>query len=162
MPRDNNMTKTKIFSVYHNMKYRCYNPNCHAYKDYGGRNITICDDWLGESGFMTFYNWAIINGYHEGLSIDRTNENGNYEPDNCQWITLEENVAKANKTNKRRKAVKGTYYGVSPDNKRYEFDNASEFARQHNLIANKIRVFANGRGFTHKKWKFGFVNDKGQ
>jgi len=95
-----NMNKTKIYSIYHNMKYRCLNPHCHAYKDYGGRGIIICNEWLGEHGFETFYNWAINNGYQEGLSIDRIDLNGDYEPSNCRWITRGENAALGNKQRK--------------------------------------------------------------
>lgn len=98
-----NMNETKIYSVYHNIKDRCLNKNCHAYKNYGGRNISICDEWLGENGFIHFYDWAINNGYNEGLSIDRIDIEGNYEPLNCRWITLGENVALSNKQHPRIK-----------------------------------------------------------
>ena len=67
------------------MKQRCYNPKNHAYKYYGGRGIKICNKWLND--FMSFYNWSINNGYAKGLSIDRINNNGNYEPNNCRWIS---------------------------------------------------------------------------
>lgn len=73
------------------MKSRCLNKNNARYKNYGGRGITICDEWLDkENGFMNFYNWAIANGYKKELSIDRINVDGNYEPSNCRWITLQE------------------------------------------------------------------------
>lgn len=90
------MNQTKIYSIFHNMKDRCLNPNNHAYHNYGGRGISICNEWLEENGFISFYNWAINNGYKEGLSIDRINIEGNYEPNNCRWITLGENVALSN------------------------------------------------------------------
>lgn len=76
---------TKLYKVWHNIKNRCYNKNNKRYKDYGGRGITICDEWLND--FMSFYNWAMNNGYKEGLSIDRINNDGNYEPNNCRWVT---------------------------------------------------------------------------
>lgn len=96
------MNDTKIYSVYHNMKDRCLNPNCHAYHSYGGRGIKVCEEWLGDNGFMNFYNWAISHGYKEGLSIDRINIEGNYEPSNCRWIPLGENVALSNKQHPRK------------------------------------------------------------
>lgn len=82
------LTKTRLYSIWSKMKDRCLNKNNPAYKWYGGRGITICQEWLDD--FMDFYKWAIENGYKEGLSIDRIDVNGNYEPCNCRWITLEE------------------------------------------------------------------------
>ena len=73
----------RLFSILNSMKKRCYNENHISYKDYGGRGITICDEWLKETS--NFYEWAINNGYSDELSIDRINHNGNYEPSNCRW-----------------------------------------------------------------------------
>lgn len=81
---------TKIYKKWEDMKSRCNNPNNKRYKDYGGRGIKICNEWL--SDFMNFYNWAINNGYKEGLSIERINNDGNYEPSNCKWITRAEQM----------------------------------------------------------------------
>lgn len=73
--------KHPLYKKYYSMKARCYNPNSLAYKNYGGRGIKICDEWLED--VMNFYNWAINNGYKENLTLDRINVNGNYEPNNC-------------------------------------------------------------------------------
>lgn len=88
------MSSTKLGYVYESMKQRCLNSNCKDYKNYGGRGITICSDWKNNS--RSFFNWAITNGYSDGLSIDRINVNGNYEPTNCRWTT-----AKVQADNKR-------------------------------------------------------------
>ena len=85
---------TRIYSIYCNMKKRCYNKGCKAYKNYGGKGIVICDEWL--NSFESFYQWSIEHGYAGDLTIDRINSSGNYEPSNCQWITLSENITKRN------------------------------------------------------------------
>ena len=153
------MNRTKIYSVYANIKYRCYNSNHHEFRNYGGKGIIVCDEWLGDNGFSNFYEWALKNGYKEGLTIDRINSEGNYEPNNCQWITRSENTIKANKTQQHRKADKGTYYGIDPNGSHYEFNNAAEFGRVHELNSKMIRRIANGNGKEHKGWRFGFVNE---
>jgi hypothetical protein len=75
------------------MKRRCYASSHQEYKNYGGRGIKICDEWFND--FVSFYEWAINNGYQDDLTIDRIDNDGNYEPKNCQWISLKENVRKA-------------------------------------------------------------------
>lgn len=79
---------TKLHQVYFKMKGRCYNPKDKNYKDYGGRGIKVCDEWKND--FISFYQWAINNGYKEGLTIDRIDNNGNYETSNCKWATMKE------------------------------------------------------------------------
>lgn len=96
---------TKLYSVFASMKQRCYNKNNTRYKHYGGRGIKICDEWLND--FMTFYDWAMNNGYKEGLSIDRIDNNKGYSPNNCHWVTNKENV------NNRRNTKYITYKGIT-------------------------------------------------
>jgi len=81
-------TNPRLYSIYKNMKKRCYYRNDINYKHYGARGITVCNEWLDD--FTTFYDWAIANGYSDELSIDRINVNGNYEPTNCRWATFAE------------------------------------------------------------------------
>jgi len=81
-------TGTKLHYIWAQMKTRCYNDRSHGYTCYGGRGIKICEAWLD---FAEFRNWAYANGYQEGLTIDRINNDGNYEPSNCRWITQSEN-----------------------------------------------------------------------
>lgn len=83
-----NLTKTRIYHIWSAMKQRCYNKNLKEYKHYGFRGIKVCDEWLTD--FMNFYIWAYANGYQSNLSIDRINNDGNYEPNNCRWATIKE------------------------------------------------------------------------
>lgn len=83
-----NMSKTRLYIIWQDMKKRCSNPNLYEYKNYGGRGITVCHEW--KSSFIDFRDWALENGYRDDLTIDRIDVNGNYEPDNCRWITKKE------------------------------------------------------------------------
>lgn len=89
---------TSLYSAWCNMKNRCNNKNVPNYKNYGGRGITVCQEWMDK--FENFSIWAKDNGYSESMSIERKNVNGNYCPDNCEWIDLKEQVH--NKVTSRR------------------------------------------------------------
>lgn len=74
-----------VYTTWYGIKSRCYNEKCIEYKNYGGRGIALCDEWLND--VVCFYNWAINNGWEKGLTIDRKEVNGNYSPGNCRWIS---------------------------------------------------------------------------
>jgi hypothetical protein len=80
---DMGLAKTRLYTTWKNMKSRCYNKNIPAYTDYGGRGITVCEDWLS---FSNFYEWAMANGYNDNLTLERIDVNKGYFPDNCKWI----------------------------------------------------------------------------
>ena len=102
---------TKIWSTYHNIKQRCNNPKHPRYNDYGGRGITMCEEWLND--ITSFINWAIENGYNKGLTIDRVDNNKGYSPDNCRCVSY---AVQATNTNLRKDNTTG-YKGVSIDRK---------------------------------------------
>ena len=90
-------SNTKLYEVWKAMRRRTKRENSQAYENYGGRGIGICEEW--EKDFETFYKWAIENGYREGLSIDRKDNNKGYNPDNCRWTTrkVQNNNTRANR-----------------------------------------------------------------
>lgn len=92
------MSKTHLYGVWGTMKSRCYNPNSQRYSLYGGRGITVCEEWRND--FTAFVYWAMTNGYQEGMTLERKDNNGNYEPSNCCWTNQ-----KAQCNNRRNNAV---------------------------------------------------------
>lgn len=82
-----NMTGTRLYRIWHHMKDRCQNETDQRYMDYGGRGIQLCVEW---ETFEPFRDWALSNGYRDDLTIDRINNDGNYEPGNCRWATYKE------------------------------------------------------------------------
>ena len=120
------LTNTRLYHILSNMKGRCYNKNVKDYKNYGGKKIIICDEWLND--FMNFYNWSMENGYKEELSIDRKDVTGNYEPSNCRWADMvtQEN----NRTNNRLIVLNGITKTLSEWTKFYGL--------KHSTVANRI------------------------
>lgn len=99
---------TRIYKIYYSMKSRCNNTKSKHYKNYGGRGIEICSEWLND--FNKFHKWALENGYSDNLTIDRINNDGNYEPNNCRWTTR--NVQSRNTRLLSKRNTSG-YRGVS-------------------------------------------------
>lgn len=87
----------RLYNIWAKMRGRCHNERLKEYKHYGGRGITVCKEW-GES-YQTFEQWALSNGYKQGLSIDRIDVNGNYCPENCRWATA---IQQTNNTRKNK------------------------------------------------------------
>lgn len=122
---------TRLYEIWRQMHRRCYCKNTKAYHDYGGRGITICDEW---KDFEPFRAWAIKNGYEENLTIDRVDVNGNYEPSNCRWATVKEQA------NNRRSNHKVEYNG--------EMQTVSEWADQYGV--SQLKLWAR---LSKRNWK---------
>lgn len=124
----NGMSNTRIYQIYRHILNRCYREKDISYKNYGGRGITVCQDW--QDDFMNFYNWAINHGYKKDLTIDRIDVNGDYEPLNCRWVDIK--TQQNNRSNNRILEYKGqkktitewaNYCGLSYRNLYYRLNN---------------------------------------
>lgn len=127
------MTDTRLFGIWMKMKERCYRKAHKSYKDYGGRGITICQEWL--DNFMNFYNWAMENGYDENAdfmqcTLDRIDTNGNYEPSNCRFITMKEQCN--NRRNNHFLEYKGEKHTISQWAELLKIKKATIFRRVKN------------------------------
>lgn len=80
--------KTRLYGIWANIKTRCYNAHDPHFDRYYKRGIKVCDEWLND--FEAFYDWSMNNGYKDTLTIDRINNDGNYEPSNCRWVSVKE------------------------------------------------------------------------
>lgn len=96
-------SRTRLYVVWREMRYRCNTSTCDAYPGYGGRGISVCPEW--NTSFEAFRDWAVANGYQDHLTIDREDNDGNYEPGNCRWIT------KQAQSNNRRSSLYLTHNG---------------------------------------------------
>jgi len=115
-------SQTKLYYIWAAMLHRCRNSNNLSYHNYGGKGIRVYQEW---NNFKLFSEWSYSNGYSEGLTIHRLNPAGNYEPSNCAWVTLQDNLkAKARKI----KTSEG-----------FTFDSANEAAAYYEVSVDTIR-----------------------
>ena len=102
MPRTHQLSNTRLYSIWKTMKSRCNNPKRKDWSCYGGRGIKVCREW---DVFINFYEWAMFNGYKDGLTLDRKDVNKDYSPGNCCWVTRKE------QSRNKRNTVYATYNG---------------------------------------------------
>ena len=115
-------TGTRLFTAWVHMKQRCNNPNDRAYKYYGARGITVCEQWA--NSFEDFRDWAMTNGYADNLTIDRIDVNGDYSPENCRWITIQE------QQRNKRDNVRVSYNG--------QVKTVGEWAKEFNCYSSSV------------------------
>lgn len=133
--RTHGMKGTRLYGIWKGIKDRCLNARSESYRDYGGRGVGICDEWI--NSFESFRGWSLCNGYRDDLSIDRIDVNGNYEPSNCRWSTAE---AQAN--NKRNNHLL-TFDGRT--------QTISQWAKETGISPGKIKDRINKCGWSVEK-----------
>ena len=89
----------RLSNIIRGARQRCSNPKHRNYNRYGGRGIRVCEEWIKDTG--AFIEWALTHGYRDNLTLDRIDNDGDYCPENCQWITAAENSSKRKLDNRK-------------------------------------------------------------
>lgn len=130
--------RPSVYNSWRNMKARCYQPTHPAYARYGGRGITVCEEWRNIAGF---YAWSKESGWQQGLSIDRIDIDGNYCPANCRWVTISEN-------SRRKRTTKLTMHEANVIRQRIDAgEDAHVLAKEHGITYANIWFIKNN--YTH-------------
>ena len=123
------MGNSRLNRIYKAMKNRCYNQNDREYKNYGGRGITVCDEWKNNSN--SFYEWALNHGYRDDLTIDRIDNSKGYFAENCRWVSIK--VQNNNKTNNHYITYKGKTQSLA--------DWCNELHLNYNAVRSRINIY---------------------
>lgn len=119
--------KTRLYRIYNGMKYRCNLETDTGYKWYGSRGIKVCEEWMKD--YQSFKNWALNNGYADDLTIDRIDNNGDYEPLNCRWVSVDEQQQNT------RRTMKIEYQGLVYSMRKL----AKKFNINHNTLYGRLK-----------------------
>ena len=142
--RSKNGRRSPTYQSWQAMKQRSLNPNCPAYKDYGGRGIKVCERWMDFANFLTD-----MGERPKGKTLDRINNDGDYEPGNCRWSTPKEQ-----NQNQRIAKDRHSFIAINKQGEVVISNNQSEFARQYGLGQGNIAICLSGRLKSYKGWRF--------
>lgn len=131
-----NKSNTRLYRIWNGMKTRCYRTYHTSYKNYGGRGIRVCEEWYDD--FEVFEKWAISNGYTDNLSIDRIDNDGNYEPENCRWVNS--NIQNLNKRVRMYRAYKDSYIWEIDGVKKSAIEWCKEYGRSRAMVEYRVNV----------------------
>lgn len=133
-----NGKRLSFYNTWQNMKARCLNPKNPKYKNYGGRGIKICNEWLNIKGFSE---WALNNNWQDGYSLDRIDNDGDYCPENCKWIPISEN-------SRKKRTTKLSFEQAKEIRKRVlSGEKEKDLAKEYNVVHGTIWFIVNN--FTH-------------
>lgn len=143
--RPDGVRNENLYHIYYGIKQRCYNPKATGFEIYGGKGVKMCDEWLAE--YKNFRVWSIRHGYkpNVGLSIDRIDSNGDYCPENCRWVSIGENSARANYGRQKNHSELIEPYAISPFGERVDIKNISKFSRDNSLNRSNVSAALHGR-----------------
>lgn len=161
-----NELKRNLKKRYKNMLSRCFDKNNKDYNRYGGRGISVCDIWV--TNYDEFEKWSVSNGFYIGLEIDRIDNDGNYEPFNCQWVTHSENmkIGKRGKQSNNSSGYVGIHYDVKKSSWRAQinFDGKRKTIGNYKKIedAVKSRIDKEIELFGEQKTNFHLIKSEGE
>lgn len=135
--KDGSIYKHRLHSTWTHMKQRCYNPQHKSYHLFGGKGIEVCLEWRDD--YTEFYNWAMNNGYADNLSLDRINDKGNYEPNNCRWIDSKEYYRKC-------RPNRGITWTIDGETKKL-----TEWCKEYGINKRTALYRVNVKGMTQKQ-----------